>query len=182
MTDALGAPLGDGGLQLEPLVEAHRAALKAACAEDAEIWPIYGISYDPDHFDAEFDSLCARPGTYPFAILRDGMLVGMTSFLNHIPSRQTVEIGTTYIVPRVRGTDLNRRTKALLLDRAFAEGIRRVEFRVDVRNARSQAAVRKLGANLDGIIRAERITWTGHVRDTALFSILATEWRNLPAR
>jgi RimJ/RimL family protein N-acetyltransferase len=76
---------------------------------------------------------------------------------------------------------LNRRIKTLLLDRAFACGIRRVEFRVDNRNERSKAAVRKLGAVQDGLIRAERITWTGHVRDTALFSILASEWSNLPA-
>jgi RimJ/RimL family protein N-acetyltransferase len=81
----------------------------------------------------------------------------------------------------VRGSGLNRRVKRLLLDRAFAYGIRRVEFRVDDRNQRSKAAVRKLGANQDGLIRAERITWTGHVRDTALFSILAEEWRNLSA-
>ena len=44
-----------GDVRLEPLAEAHRAALKAACAEDPEIWPIYAISYDPDHFDASFD-------------------------------------------------------------------------------------------------------------------------------
>jgi RimJ/RimL family protein N-acetyltransferase len=180
MTD-LAAPMADGALRLEPLAESHRAALKAACAEDLDIWPIYAASYDPDHFDAQFDALRGREGTYPFAVLLDGTLVGMTAFLGHTPARQTVEIGNTYYVPAVRGTGLNRRIKALLLDRAFAGGIRRVEFRVDDRNARSKAAVRKLGATQDGLIRAERITWTGHVRDTALFSILAEEWRNLSA-
>jgi RimJ/RimL family protein N-acetyltransferase len=103
----------------------------------------------------------------------------MTAFLNHGPACQTVEIGITYYVPGVRGSGLNRCAKHLLLNRAFACGIRRVEFRVDDRNARSKAAMRKLGANQDGLIRAERITWTGHVRDTALFSMLAGEWRNL---
>ena len=178
MTD-LGAPLESGNLQLEPLAEHHRAVLKAACAEDRDIWPIYSVSYDPNHFDAQFDALLTRGATYPFAILLDGGLVGMTAFLGHTPARQTVEIGNTYYVPAVRGSGLNRRIKQLLLDRAFACGIRRVEFRVDDRNERSKAAVRKLGANQDGLIRAERITWTGHVRDTALFSILAEEWRNL---
>ena len=55
-------------------------------------------------------------------------------------------------------------------------GIRRVEFRVDARNARSQAAMAKLGATGEGVLRADRITWTGHVRDTVLFSILKDEW------
>ena len=63
-----------------------------------------------------------------------------------------------------------------MLKRAFEEGIRRVEFRVDARNARSQAAMPKLGAVREGVLRADRITWTGHVRDTVLFSILRDEW------
>jgi RimJ/RimL family protein N-acetyltransferase len=181
MTTELGAALTEGDLRLEPLAEPHRADLKAACAEDLAIWPIYSTSYDPDHFDAQFDALRGRAGSFPYAVLSDGMLVGMTAFLNHAPERQTVEIGSTYYIPAVRGTGLNRRIKRLLLDRAFACGIRRVEFRIDDRNARSKAAVRKLGARQDGLIRAERITWTGHIRDTALFSILADEWRNLSA-
>jgi RimJ/RimL family protein N-acetyltransferase len=87
-----------------------------------------------------------------------------------------LEIGNTYYVPAVRGTGLNRRVKDLMLKRAFACGFRRVEFRVDSRNGRSQAAMAKLGAVREGVVRAERITWTGHVRDTVLFSILAGEW------
>ena len=63
-----------------------------------------------------------------------------------------------------------------MLKRAFDCGIRRVEFRVDSRNGRSQAAMTKLGAVREGVIRADRITWTGHVRDTVLFSILKEEW------
>jgi len=180
MTD-LGAPMAGGDILLQPLAEHHRAHLKAACAKDLAIWPLYSVSYDPGHFEAQFDDLLGRSATYPFAILQAGRLVGMTAFLNHLPARQTVEIGNSYIVPFLRGTGFNARVKTLLLDRAFACGIRRVEFRVDDRNERSKAAVRKLGANQDGLIRAERITWTGHVRDTALFSILAEEWRNLSA-
>ena len=60
----------------------------------------------------------------------------------------------------------------MMLKRAFDCGIRRVEFRVDSRNARSQAAMKKLGAVREGVLRADRITWTGHVRDTVLFAIL----------
>ena len=65
------------------------------------------------------------------------------------------------------------------LDHRQACGFRRVEFRVDARNARSQAAMAKLGATREGVLRADRITWTGHVRDTVLFSILAEEWPRL---
>ena len=76
----------------------------------------------------------------------------------------------------MRGTGLNARVKDLMIERAIDAGCRRIEFRVDARNLRSQAAMAKLGAVREGVIRAERITWTGHVRDTILFSILASEW------
>ena len=174
--EGLGEAMADGEIALEPLAEAHRAALKAACAEDAEIWPIYAISYDPDHFDASFDRLLARPDGRGFAIFSDGKLIGMSCYIGIDEGRGVLEIGNTYYVPALRGTGLNRRVKDLMIGRAIACGFRRVEFRVDARNARSQAAMRKLGAVREGVIRAERITWTGHVRDTVLFSILAREW------
>ena len=87
-----------------------------------------------------------------------------------------LEIGGTYYRPKFRGTGLNRRVKDMMLTRAFACGIRRVEFRVDRRNARSQAAMKKLGAVREGVLRADRITWTNHVRDTVLFAILRDEY------
>jgi RimJ/RimL family protein N-acetyltransferase len=176
---SLDEPMAEGDLRLEPLAEGHRAALKAACACDRDVWTIYAIPYDPEHFDASFGELIARPNTQPFAILLGGALVGMSAYLGIEPGRGVLEIGNTYYVPRLRGTGFNRRVKDLMLRRAFACGFRRVEFRVDARNARSQAAMAKLGAVREGVVRAERITWTGHVRDTVLFSILAGEW---PAR
>jgi RimJ/RimL family protein N-acetyltransferase len=168
--------MANGEVGLEPLAEAHRAALKAACAEDREIWPIYAVSYDPDHFDASFDALLARPNVQGFAIFSDDALVGMSCYLGIEATRGVLEIGNTYYVPAMRGTGLNRVVKDLMMSRAIDRGFRRIEFRVDARNARSQAAMAKLGAVREGVIRAERITWTGHVRDTMLFSILASEW------
>ena len=100
----------------------------------------------------------------------------MTAWLRPDWSAQTVEVGNSYIVPDVRGSGINRRIKSLMLDHGFSVGLRRVEFRIDERNARSQAAVAKLGSTKEGTLRAERVTWTGHVRDTALWSILADEW------
>jgi RimJ/RimL family protein N-acetyltransferase len=87
-----------------------------------------------------------------------------------------LEIGGTYYRPHLRGTGFNRRAKDMMLRRAFDCGYRRIEFRVDARNARSQAAMTKLGATREGVLRADRITWNGHVRDTVLFSILRDEW------
>lgn len=177
MLDRLYVDLADGALNLVRLDEAHREPLRAACAADAEIWPIYSSSYDPDHFDASFDALVGHESRMPYAILDGGRLVGMTAWLRADMSAQTVELGNSYLHPDVRGTGLNRRVKALMLDHGFAVGIRRVEFRIDERNARSQAAVAKLGCTKEGVLRAERITWTGHVRDTGLWSLLAEEWR-----
>gem|GEM_PF-132012 len=179
--DPIGEAMGDTDLALMPLVEAHRADLKAACAEDKDIWPIYAISYDPDHFDASLDALLARPNTRAFAILLGGRLVGMSCYLGIEEARGVLEVGNTYYIPQMRGTGLNRRVKDLMIGRAVDCGFRRIEFRVDSRNARSQAAMAKLGAVREGVIRAERITWTGHVRDTVLFSILADEWRRADA-
>lgn len=176
MRDALHVDLAADDIALVRLNEGHRAALRAACAADTEIWRIYGVSYDPDHFDASFDALVGHESRMPYAIFLGQELVGMTAWLRPDWSAQTIEIGNSYIVPAVRSTGLNRRVKALMFDHAFAVGIRRVEFRIDERNARSQAAVARLGCTKEGTLRAERITWNGHVRDTALWSMLASEW------
>ena len=165
-----------GGLRLEPMAEAHREALKAACAQDLAIWPIYFASYDPEHFDASFALLMSRPNWCRFVIFSDERLVGMSCFIAVDTERGVLEIGNTYYIPSMRGTGFNRRVKDLMLNRAFGSGFRRVEFRVDARNGRSQAAMAKLGAVREGVLRGDRITWTGHVRDTVLFSILAGEW------
>jgi RimJ/RimL family protein N-acetyltransferase len=111
-----------------------------------------------------------------FVLFEGDELAGMSSFLNIDEGRQCLEIGGTYYRPKFRGTGFNRRVKHMMLTRAFEAGIRRVEFRVDRRNARSQAAMKKLGAVREGVLRADRITWTGHVRDTVLFAILRDEW------
>jgi len=176
MIDALHVGLGEGSPRLEPLAERHREGLRRACAEDSEIWAIYPTSWAPDRFDASFDALIGNPSRCPFAILDDEALVGMTAYINPDTTRRVVEIGNSYIAPASRGTGLNGRLKRLMIGHAFACGFRRLEFRVDTRNARSMAAVVKIGGMLEGIMRQERITWTGYIRDTALFAILAEEW------
>ncbi len=177
LADRIRAPMQEGDLRLEPLAETHREALKAACAEDREIWSIYSVSYGPDEFDESFDKIVARPNGQAFAIFSGDALAGMSAYLGIDPERQALEIGNTYYVPALRGTGFNRRVKDLMIGRAIDCGFRRIEFRVDSRNQRSQAALARIGAVREGVLRADRITWNGHVRDTVLFSILADEWR-----
>jgi RimJ/RimL family protein N-acetyltransferase len=158
----LFVPLRDGDLALEPLVETHREALRAACNEDADIWHIYPFSYLGEAFDPQFDLMILRDRPRQcYAIISAGVVVGMTAWIEHGAPGYSIEIGNTYIVPRLRGSGFNDRLKKLMLDHAFACGIERLAFKVDAINTRSQAAVLKLGC----------------IRDTVLFSMLADEWR-----
>ena len=174
--ERLSEPMTGDECRAELFTEAHREALKAACAEDAEIWAIYANNFAPDGFDESIDRYGANPNTRTFVLFDGGELAGMSSYLGIDESRQVLEIGGTYYRPHLRGTGFNRRVKRMMLTRAFDCGIRRVEFRVDRRNLRSQAAMKKLGAVREGVLRADRITWTGHVRDTVLFAILKDEY------
>ena len=173
----LGGAMAGERCRAEPFTEALHEPLRAACTEDREIWAIYANDFGPAGFDASIDSYTANPRNRSFVLYDGDELAGMSSFLGLDEGRQVVEIGGTYYRPHLRGTGLNRRVKAMMLGHAFERGIRRVEFRVDARNQRSQAAMAKLGAVREGVLRADRITWTGHVRDTVLFSILRDEWR-----
>ena len=175
MIAGLDAPMAGDGCRAERLTEKHRERFREAASEDPALWEIYYVSYAPEHFDASFDALLERPWI-PFALFDGDAFVGISCFLNIEEERQSLEIGSTYYRPDCRGTGFNRRAKDMMLRRAFDHGFRRVEFRVDGRNARSQAAMARLGAVREGVIRADRITWNGHVRDTVLFSILKEEW------
>jgi RimJ/RimL family protein N-acetyltransferase len=166
---------GDG-CRAEVFSEQYRDPLRAACAEDREIWDIYANNFGPEGFDDSIATYTSNPQNRTFVLFEGGELAGMSSYLGIDQARQTLEIGGTYYRPHLRGTGFNRRVKDMMLKRAFDCGIRRVEFRVDRRNARSQAAMKKLGAVREGILRADRITWTGYVRDTVLFAILNEEW------
>jgi RimJ/RimL family protein N-acetyltransferase len=173
--DLLHRPMADGDIALEPLAHAHREGLRACCRVDDPIWPIYPVNLVGEGFDGGFAAVLGDAGRRAFAVLQAREVVGMTAFLNLAPERQTLELGGTFMAPWVRGTGLNTRVKRLMLARAFGAGVRRVEFRVDARNGRSLRAVEKLGAVREGVLRAERITWTGHLRDTVMFSILSGE-------
>lgn len=176
MIEGLDAPMTGDGCRAELFEEQWRGPLKAACAEDNEIWQIYPISFGPDHFDESIDLLSKVKRNRTFVLFDGDELAGMSSYLGIDGGRGVLEIGGTYYRPKFRGTGFNRRAKDMMLRRAFDYGFRRIEFRVDDRNMRSQAAMAKLGAVREGVLRADRITWKGHVRNSVLFSILKDEW------
>ena len=176
MIDGLAAPMTGDGCRAELFAEKHRDALRAACAEDSAIWDIYSINFGPPNFDTTIDAFSGSPINRTFVVFDGDEFAGMSSFISIDESRQCLEVGGTYYRPHLRGSGFNRRVKDMMLARAFECGFRRVEFRVDRRNARSQAAMKKLGAVREGVLRADRITWTGHLRDTVLFAILKDEW------
>jgi RimJ/RimL family protein N-acetyltransferase len=170
-------PLEGGDLRLEILAESHREQLRAACARDTEIWQIYPFNYVGDDFDPQFERMLAGGMQRRcYAILKSGEVVGMTAWLDAGQPDWSIEIGNSYIEPRLRGTGFNGRLKRLMLDHAFSCGLERVVFKVDAINGRSRAAVLKLGCTEEGILRHERQTWTGRVRDTVIFSMLRQEW------
>lgn len=174
--ERLAAPMRGERCSAELFDEAHREHLKAACAEDRDIWSIYSMNFGPEDFDRTIDGFSQKQNVRTFVLFDGGELAGMSSFLGIDEARQTLEIGGTYYRPHLRGTGFNRRVKNMMIARAFDCGFRRIEFRVDIRNGRSQAAMKKLGAVREGVLRADRITWTGHKRDTVLFAILKDEW------
>ena len=174
MTTDLYVPLAAGRVRLEILAEAHREALRAAAAADAEIWVMYPYSMVAEHFDPVFDGMLAG-SRQVYAVFDAAKLVGCTSWYGHDAPNRTVAIGGTYLHPGLRGSGFNLLLKRLMVGHARACGIVRIVFDVDARNTRSQAAVRKLGARLDGVMRQNRVTWTGYVRDTCVFSLLPGE-------
>ncbi|NNM78669.1 GNAT family N-acetyltransferase [Sphingomonas sp. ID1715] len=171
--------LSRGEVTLEPMDERHRDGLRAAANADPDIWTIYPYSMADEHFDGFWARLMdqrAAGDRMPFAVCVNGECVGISCYLNIGREAAGVEIGGTYYRPDVRGGIVNPTAKLLLIGHAFACGARRVAFRVDAINARSRAAVLKLGAVEEGILRQNSVTWTGRVRDTVVFSILRDEW------
>lgn len=166
-------------VRLEPMVEAHREDLRAACDADPATWTdLYPYSMAGEHFDKSWARMYADPPAdrMNYAVVIGGRCLGVSSYLTVDPANRSLEIGGTYYHPDIRGGPANPSAKRLLMAHAFESGARRVQFKVDAINARSRAAVLKLGAVQEGILRRDRVTWTGRIRDTVVFSVLAEEW------
>lgn len=178
------SPLGPRTLSgrfvaLEPLEERHHADLIRA-ADDKAIWTYMpldmakGFASRLPWFAAEMAK--GAQLTYAVRRLTDGAIVGSTSYLAIAPQDARVEIGASWYVAGAQGTAVNPEAKLLLLANAFAAGYNRVEFKTDSRNARSRAALKKLGATEEGILRGHLWMPQGYFRDSVYFSILAAEW------
>jgi RimJ/RimL family protein N-acetyltransferase len=183
--DLLGPRTLPGRLiTLEPLEERHHDALLLAAA-DPETWTY--IPIDPrEGFASRLpwmvkENAEGRLITFVVRRLADGAVVGSTSYLNIAPADARVEIGFTWYTAEARGGAVNPEAKFLLLENAFGAHYNRVEFKTDARNARSRAALRKLGAKEEGILRGHMWMPRGYFRDSAYFSILASEWPGVRA-
>ena len=171
--------LGGFGVRLVPL--AHEHAPDLARLVDAELWA--GMSNPlPDTEQAMSGyvaSAVATPGRAAFAVLGadDGVVRGSTSLYDWVPSQERVELGSTFYAREFWGGTTNPACKLLLMRHAFEEaGINRLALRADARNARSIAAITRLGAVHEGVLREHRIAPDGSRGDTVYFSILAREW------
>jgi len=174
-------PLENPFVRLEPFEDGLKAEVRAALDCDPEAWdimvsPAYGV-----HFDGWWDSAMAamQAGTriaYAVRRLSDGAVVGTTSLYEINPAYRRCEIGSTFYRPQARGGAINPACKRLLLGHAFDAGAVRVEIITDAVNAQSQAAILKLGAKAEGVLRKHKITWTGRARDTAMFAVIDDDW------
>jgi RimJ/RimL family protein N-acetyltransferase len=177
-------PLSNAYARLEPLDESHRENLRSAGASP-QIWRWQPFNI-ADGFDAYFDWLRneQEAGRWlPYVVVdSSGRVVGQTCYLDIRLADRGIEIGGTWYSPIAQGTRVNPAAKLLLIDHAFASGIVRVQLKTDVLNARSRAAIEKLGARYEGALRKHRQRPDGTWRDTVYYSILDDEWPSLRQR
>ena len=167
---------------LEPLAKEHHDGLVAA-ARDGELWNLWYTSVPrPEAMAAEIDrrlDLQAGGSMLAFTARRnvDGAVIGMTTFMNADAVNRRVEIGSTWNARSAQRSGTNAESKLLLLTHAFETlDCIAVEFRTHWLNQQSRAAITRLGAKQDGVLRSHSLASDGTLRDTVVFSIIAIEW------
>lgn len=165
---------------LRPLARADRAAIVAAFATGLEDAFATFVPAEAT-IDAWYDRLeteHAAGRALPFTVLdADGTVAGVTRYLRIAQNHRRLEIGGTVYARRVQRTGLNTQAKRLLLAHAFEVlGCQCVQIRTGWHNRQSRAAIERLGAKLDGVLRGHMLTADGHARDTVVYSILTHEW------
>jgi RimJ/RimL family protein N-acetyltransferase len=182
MTDLGPVTLSGKHIRLEPLSRDHARGLLAV-AQAPEIWTwMSALPVTPESMEAWIaEALAAQESRleYPFTVVRlaDGRVVGSTRYMDVQLASKGVEIGWTWYAPDTWGTVVNPEAKFLLLRHAFEEwGAIRVQLKTDLKNLRSQAAIKKLGAKEEGILRSHRFRRDGTIRDSVMFSIIREEW------
>jgi len=174
-------------IALVPLSPDHHDGLVAA-VRDGELWRLgYTSIPGPADMRAEIDRRLAVAATgtmLPFTITRTrtGQVLGMTTFMNADPVNRRVEIGSTWNARSAQRTGANTESKLLLLTHAFEVlDCIAVEFRTHWLNHQSRAAIARLGAKQDGVLRNHCVLPDGSLRDTVVFSIIASEWPSVRA-
>ena len=157
---------------LEPLEQRHIPELRAAAA-DERIWT-WMITTDVEEW---IRRALAATDMFHFVVVRDGVVVGSTSYLNVVPDHGRLEIGNTWNNPSTWGTGANAEAKYLLLRHAFEElGRRRVEFKTDAKNERARAALAAIPSEFEGIHRKHMIVRDGERRDSAWYAVIDDDW------
>ena len=169
-------------VSLVPLSQSHHDDL-AAAVKDGELWTLwYTTIPSPDKMRAEIDrrlGLQGQGSMVPFAVIEKSTntAVGMTTYMHIDALNRRVEIGSTWYRKRVQRSALNTECKLLLLTHAFEQlNCIAVEFRTHFFNRQSRAAIERLGAKLDGILRQHLVQPNGTLRDTCVYSVLDREW------
>src|SRR5271155_3207924 len=167
--------------RLEPLSQQHRDGLIEA-VKDGELFNLWCTSVPTaEGMQKEIDrrlGLQAARSMLPFTVFEaDGKIAGMTTYMNVDAPNRRVEIGSTWYAKRVQRSAVNTQCKLLLLTHAFEKlDCIAVEFRTHFFNHQSRRGIERLGAKQDGILRNHQIAPNGTLRDTVVFSIIASEW------
>lgn len=190
-------PVLEGRLvRLEPLGHCHAAALAVACEEDRRSYQFTGVPAGvdiPAYINAQLGQAAAGK-LAPYAVVDQvsGCAVGATAYCDPRPwpdghGHRAVEIGFTWLAASAQGRGLNTDAKLQLFEFAFATlGVARVDLMTDARNRRSRAAIERVGATFEGVLRS----WSGSrlsgedgmLRDTAVYSVISEEWAQRRAR
>ena len=174
-------------VRLEPLDQRHHDDLVEA-ARDGELWRLWYTSVPaPEKLAADIDrrlGLQAAGSMLPFAVIdpASGKAVGMTTYMHIDAANKRLEIGATWYRRSVQRSGLNTECKLLLLTHAFETlNCIAVEFRTHFFNQQSRRGIERLGAKLDGILRSHQVAPNGTLRDTCVYSIIASEWPTVKA-
>lgn len=176
------------GVELVPLALDHESGLRAAAA-DGQLWNlrITGVPEPEQTSQYIADALSMRDAgnRFAFAVLdaASGAVLGSTSYHDILPAVKRVEIGYTWYAKRCQRTHVNTTAKLLLLTHAFETlGCHVVGWRTDNFNFASQAAIERLGAKKDGVIRGHALRRDGTIRDTVMYSMRSGEWPEAKAQ
>lgn len=172
---------------LQPLSNKHREELRYI-AQDDSLWTYYPYKASGQNFDRFFDSALAgfeNRQQLPFAVYNtiNEQIIGSTRLYEISPENRRLRIGYTWYAQNYHGTLINPECKFLLLQYAFETlDFVRVEFSTDARHLHSIAAILKLGATEEGILRKHMILEDGYIRDTVIFSIIKSEWPQVKSK